>query len=391
MLEERTRVRCSARSRFRATPRSAGGWRPLPRASRCENDALGLGVGRVPDRRGPGPLLDGPRDAGIVTVGGPCVPSQREALPGVVAAAGILDRPRVVDRAAGRVEIRVGPHGAELSVTRPARLAGRRVDARSVVRGPGDVVHGLVAHPRVVHPSLDDLDALQVVAGGRPGARVRESGDEEGRRDVAWPAGQVAAHRNAGRVGVLDPVRRVARVGAERPPAEEPRLDPRSAGPDERYLSLAPELLNGLSIQDVSDAFMRASASKQSARVDVAHIAPITASVTDAMFDLINQLQIVPQTLTFKVPSRQVSLYLGHKKDNIQAIQNMYGINTVLIKQIGDQEKLQLIEVLWEIILSDNELHDFETNLIRRLAGLLYISDVECGNAKIRAAKKEQN
>jgi histone acetyltransferase (RNA polymerase elongator complex component) len=63
----------------------------------------------------------------------------------------------------------------------------------------------------------------------------------------------------------------------------------------------------------------------------------------EKMFDLINQLQIVPQTLTFKVPSRQVSLYLGHKKDNIQAIQNWYGINTVLIKQIGNQEILQLV------------------------------------------------
>ena len=49
------------------------------------------------------------------------------------------------------------------------------------------------------------------------------------------------------------------------------------------------------------------------------------------------------------------------------------------------EQKIQLIEILWEIILADNEVHDFETNLIRRLAGLLYISDVECGNAKIRA------
>jgi histone acetyltransferase (RNA polymerase elongator complex component) len=63
----------------------------------------------------------------------------------------------------------------------------------------------------------------------------------------------------------------------------------------------------------------------------------------EKMFDLINQLQTVPQTITFKVPSRQVSLYLGHKKDNIQAIQNCYGINTVLIKQIGNQEILQLV------------------------------------------------
>ena len=54
----------------------------------------------------------------------------------------------------------------------------------------------------------------------------------------------------------------------------------------------------------------------------------------------------------------------------------------------ASENKIKLIEVLWEIILADNEIHDFETNLIRRLAGLLYISDVECGNAKIRAGNK---
>jgi histone acetyltransferase (RNA polymerase elongator complex component) len=63
----------------------------------------------------------------------------------------------------------------------------------------------------------------------------------------------------------------------------------------------------------------------------------------EKMFNLIDKLQRVPKTLTFKVPSRQVSLYLGHKKDNIQAIQNRYGINTILIQQIDDQEFLQLV------------------------------------------------
>jgi histone acetyltransferase (RNA polymerase elongator complex component) len=63
----------------------------------------------------------------------------------------------------------------------------------------------------------------------------------------------------------------------------------------------------------------------------------------EKMFGLIDELNSIPKTLTFKVPSRQVSLYLGHKKDNIQAIQNMYGINNIFIQQIGDQEDLQLV------------------------------------------------
>ena len=72
-------------------------------------------------------------------------------------------------------------------------------------------------------------------------------------------------------------------------------------------------------------------------------------------------------------------------KDNSKSL---YYYTSKLNKTYTNEQKLQLIEVLWEIILADNEVHDFETNLIRRLAGLLYISDVECGNAKIRAGKK---
>ena len=43
---------------------------------------------------------------------------------------------------------------------------------------------------------------------------------------------------------------------------------------------------------------------------------------------------------------------------------------------------------MWEIVLADGKIHDFESNLIRRLSGLLYVSDVDCGNAKKTSLKK---
>ena len=65
-------------------------------------------------------------------------------------------------------------------------------------------------------------------------------------------------------------------------------------------------------------------------------------------------------------------------------------INAIFIENLDYKKKILLIEALWEIVLSDGEVHDFESNLIRRLAGLLYISDVDSGNAKIRALDKNQ-
>ena len=90
----------------------------------------------------------------------------------------------------------------------------------------------------------------------------------------------------------------------------------------------------------------------------------------------------------FKEDPKIVEETLNKAFENKDNSKSLFFYTSKLNKLFTDDQKIQLIEVLWEIILSDNELHDFETNLIRRLAGLLYISDVECGNAKIRAANK---
>ena len=90
----------------------------------------------------------------------------------------------------------------------------------------------------------------------------------------------------------------------------------------------------------------------------------------------------------FKENPKVVEVSLTKAFENKDNSTSLYYYTSKLNKSYTVDQKIQLIEVLWEIILADNEVHDFETNLIRRLAGLLYISDVECGNAKIRAGKK---
>ena len=90
----------------------------------------------------------------------------------------------------------------------------------------------------------------------------------------------------------------------------------------------------------------------------------------------------------FKEDPKVVEVSLSKAFENKDNSRSLYFYTSKLNKSYSNENKIKLIEVLWEIILADNEIHDFETNLIRRLAGLLYISDVECGNAKIRAGNK---
>ena len=58
------------------------------------------------------------------------------------------------------------------------------------------------------------------------------------------------------------------------------------------------------------------------------------------------------------------------------------------IKKNSMDFRLQIIELLWNIIYSDGIADQYETNLIRRICGLLYISDKDNGNIKLKIQKK---
>ena len=101
--------------------------------------------------------------------------------------------------------------------------------------------------------------------------------------------------------------------------------------------------------------------------------------VNQISFSLIN---------VFKESPEEVKIALTNALDDKDNSRSLFYYTSKLNKSFSHEKKLLLIEVLWEVILSDNEVHDFESNLLRRLAGLLYVSDIECGNAKKRAKEK---
>ena len=127
----------------------------------------------------------------------------------------------------------------------------------------------------------------------------------------------------------------------------------------------------------------------ENAEIDILSGLMIEAANTDGEVTQ-EELNKISHSLinVFKEDSKAVEVSLTKAFENKDNSKSLYYYTSKLNKSYSNENKIILIEVLWEIILADNEIHDFETNLIRRLAGLLYISDVECGNAKIRASKK---
>ena len=113
------------------------------------------------------------------------------------------------------------------------------------------------------------------------------------------------------------------------------------------------------------------------------HAAKIDESYTE------NEEDIIKKTL----------LELGAKEETIsQTIKDAKSIeensNQILdftreVKNLPENDKIKIVEALWSIIYANNEADIYETNLMRRLAGLLYIDSSTMGDIKDKIKKEK--
>ena len=70
---------------------------------------------------------------------------------------------------------------------------------------------------------------------------------------------------------------------------------------------------------------------------------------------------------------------------------NLIGFTRVIKDNYSQQERIELIEMIWEVVYADGVLHDYEDSLLRRIAGLIYVSDRDRGEARKRVlARREE-
>ena len=60
------------------------------------------------------------------------------------------------------------------------------------------------------------------------------------------------------------------------------------------------------------------------------------------------------------------------------------------VKSLSTENKILIVETLWRIILSDGKSDIYENNLMRRLAGLLYLDDKIVGETKIKVLNNKK-
>jgi uncharacterized tellurite resistance protein B-like protein len=76
------------------------------------------------------------------------------------------------------------------------------------------------------------------------------------------------------------------------------------------------------------------------------------------------------------------------KAEEIEKNSNQLLKFTNIIKENSNEVKSNIIEHLWKIIISDNTVDQYESNLMRRICGLIYFPDKMCAEIKLKLLKK---
>jgi len=109
------------------------------------------------------------------------------------------------------------------------------------------------------------------------------------------------------------------------------------------------------------------------------HAAKIDDNYTDVEKKIIKKALISLNTVTSSEAEE-----LLKKGEKIEQESNQIVAFTREIKKNSMEFRLKIIEILWKIVYSDGSSDSYESNLIRRVCGLLYISDRDSGMIKLK-------
>jgi uncharacterized tellurite resistance protein B-like protein len=75
-------------------------------------------------------------------------------------------------------------------------------------------------------------------------------------------------------------------------------------------------------------------------------------------------------------------------EEEAAASTDFYRVTRIIKDSLEPEQRAAIIEMLWEVACADGEVHDYEANLVRRVAGLLHVEDRDAGEARRRVLER---
>ncbi|MBI1261651.1 MAG: TerB family tellurite resistance protein [Rhizobiales bacterium] len=90
----------------------------------------------------------------------------------------------------------------------------------------------------------------------------------------------------------------------------------------------------------------------------------------------------------FKLSDAEVTKLVAAAEDEEAETMDLHRWTQAIKRHYSEEERIGLIEKLWEVVYADGKLDDYEANLLRRVAGLIYVPDRESGQARLRVMSR---
>ena len=115
----------------------------------------------------------------------------------------------------------------------------------------------------------------------------------------------------------------------------------------------------------------------------------VHAACVDASFDEVERrriLDILPRR--FSLSPDEAETLLAAAEDKADGSVQILGFTRAVKDNYSYEERIALVEMLWEVVLADGRVDAHEAQLMRRIGGLIYVSDRDGAIARRRAAQR---
>lgn len=88
----------------------------------------------------------------------------------------------------------------------------------------------------------------------------------------------------------------------------------------------------------------------------------------------------------FEIDAAEASALVARARSERETSNQILHFTREIKDNVPFEERTEIMDLLWQVVLADGEVHDYEANLMRRVAGLIHVSDRDSGAARKRAA-----
>ena len=139
---------------------------------------------------------------------------------------------------------------------------------------------------------------------------------------------------------------------------------------------------------DRADLLGRAIAESDDRRWAAACLLVVAARM-DAVFDPRERQAILGLLRArFGLTDAEAHELMAAAEGRAEQSQQIFPLTRIVEESFTPAERIDLVEMLWEVIYADGRVDEYEANLMRRIAGLIHVSDGESGAARKRVLER---